>query len=119
MEDQSCPSSLIVSHVFSNHLVIRYLGDPPYDSTTASKRPRLFTSRSSPLMTIRFSNGTVASFRASGTEPKFKYYIEMKGQVGVSRETVEKDLKKMSGIILDELVKPGEHGLIVPEKKPA
>ena len=70
-------------------------------------------------MTIRFSNGTVASFRASGTEPKFKYYIEMKGKVGVSRETVEKDLKKMSDIVLNELVRPEEHGLIISEKKPA
>lgn len=97
---------------------IRFLGDPPYDSTTASKRPKLVTSKSSPMMTIRFSNGTVAQFRASGTEPKFKYYIEMKGKVGVSRETIEGDLRKMSEIILDELIKPKEHGLIVPETKP-
>lgn len=96
---------------------IRYLGDPPYDSTTATKRPRLVTSKSSPMMTIRFANGTVAQFRASGTEPKFKYYIEMKGKVGVSRKTIEEDLTKMSEIILDELIKPKEHGLIIPEKK--
>ena len=95
---------------------IRYLGEPPYDSTTTTKRPKLVTSKSSPMMTIRFTNGTVAQFRASGTEPKFKYYIEMKGKVGVSRETIEEDLKKMSEIILEELVKPKEHGLILPEE---
>ena len=43
----------------------------------------------------------------------------MKGKVGVSRETVEKDLKKMSDIVLNELVRPEEHGLIISEKKPA
>lgn len=95
---------------------IRYLGDPPFDSTTKTKRPKLVTSKSSPMMTIRFTNGTVAQFRASGTEPKFKYYIEMKGKVGVSRETIEKDLKEMSDVILEELVKPKEHGLVLPEK---
>jgi len=95
---------------------IRYLGDPPYDSTTANKRPRLVTSKSSPMMTIRFTNGTVAQFRASGTEPKFKYYIEMKGDIGVSRDTIEQELKKMSNIILEELVKPKEHGLILPSE---
>lgn len=93
---------------------IRYLGDPPYDSTTSNKRPKLATSKSSPMMTIRFTNGTVAQFRASGTEPKFKYYIEMKGQVGVKRETIEADLKKMSEVLLSELVQPDKHGLITP-----
>jgi len=68
------------------------------------------------MMTIRFTNGTVAQFRASGTEPKFKYYIEMKGDIGVSRDTIEQELKKMSNIILEELVKPKEHGLILPSE---
>jgi hypothetical protein len=45
---------------------IRYLGDPPYDSTTRDKKPKLAASKSSPMMTIRFTNGCVAQFRASG-----------------------------------------------------
>lgn len=95
---------------------IRYLGEPAYDSTTPNNLPKLVTSKSSPMMTLRFTNGTVAQFRASGTEPKFKYYIEMKGQVGVPRETIVADLKKMSDFILQELVQPDKHGLIVPSK---
>ena len=54
----------------------------------------------------------------SGTEPKFKYYIEMKGKVGVPRETIERELKEMSEIIIQELVKPKEHGLTVPGANP-
>lgn len=95
---------------------IRYLGEPAYDSTTADNLPTLATSKSSPMMTLRFTNGTVAQFRASGTEPKFKYYIEMKGKVGVPRETIEADLLKMSDIILQELVQPDKHGLMIPKK---
>ncbi|CAB9529585.1 Glucose 1,6-bisphosphate synthase [Seminavis robusta] len=94
----------------------RYLGEPAYDSTTDNKLPRLATSKSSPMITLRFTNGCVAQFRASGTEPKFKYYIEMKGQVGASRENVEAELMKFSETIIRELVKPEEHGLIVPSK---
>jgi len=95
---------------------IRYLGKPPYDSTTPDNLPKLVTSKSSPMMTLRFTNGTVAQFRASGTEPKFKYYIEMKGKVGVPREKIEADLKEMSEVLLRELVQPDKHGLIVPSK---
>lgn len=50
----------------------------------------------------------------SGTEPKFKYYLELRGRPGESREDVEKRLRKMSGIILEELVRPTEQGLILP-----
>jgi phosphoglucomutase/phosphoglucomutase/phosphopentomutase len=63
------------------------------------------------MITIRFTNGTVAQFRGSGTEPKFKYYIEMRGAVGVSRDAVTKDLEEMSNIILEKLLHPSENGL--------
>jgi len=90
---------------------IRFLGEPAYDSTVPNKKPKLFTSKSSPMMTLRFTNGCVAQFRGSGTEPKFKYYIEMKGQPGVSRAVVEEELAKFSKIIIEELVQPEKHGL--------
>jgi phosphomannomutase len=90
---------------------IRDLGYPGFDSTTADKKPTLPVSKSSPMLTLRFKNGTVAQFRASGTEPKFKYYIEMRGQPGVAREVVKKDLEEMSKIILEKLLHPKENGL--------
>jgi len=90
---------------------IRDLGVPGYDSTTRDKNPQLPTSASSPMMTIRFANGCVAQFRASGTEPKFKYYIEMQGQPGVSREEVTKELMRASSIILETLLEPDSNGL--------
>ena len=93
---------------------IRYLGEPGYDSETADKKPTLATSKSSPMLTLRFSNGTVAHFRASGTEPKFKYYIEMRGEPGVSRDKVEDELLRMSACILKEVVQPEKNGLTIP-----
>ncbi len=91
---------------------IRDLGYPGYDSTTKNKKPKLPTSKSSPMITIRFKNGTVAQFRASGTEPKFKYYIELQGKPGVKRAIVERELDTMSKIILEKLLRPKENGLI-------
>mmetsp|Transcript_23790 Transcript_23790/g.51438 ORF Transcript_23790/g.51438 Transcript_23790/m.51438 type:complete len:653 (-) Transcript_23790:138-2096(-) len=85
-----------------------------YDSTTKDKKAMLPSSASSPMITFRFDNGCVAQFRASGTEPKFKYYIEMRGRLGEKKADVEKRLTKMSGVILEELLCPAENGLILP-----
>jgi phosphomannomutase len=93
---------------------IRDLGSPGYDSTTEDKMPTLPTSASSPMITFRFVNGCVAQFRASGTEPKFKYYIELRGKPGEKRSDVERRLSEMSRIILEELLRPSENGLILP-----
>jgi phosphomannomutase len=96
---------------------IRDLGEPGYDSTKADKKPTLPTSNSSPMITMSFTNGCVAQFRASGTEPKFKYYIEMKGQPGVSRDIVQQDLTEMSSVLLETLLKPTENGLTTSRSK--
>mmetsp|Transcript_29780 Transcript_29780/g.54533 ORF Transcript_29780/g.54533 Transcript_29780/m.54533 type:complete len:635 (-) Transcript_29780:278-2182(-) len=93
---------------------IRDLGEPGFDSLSVDHRPTLPTSASSPMMTFRFKNGTVAQFRASGTEPKLKYYIEMRGQPGVDRDTVVQNLRLMSKILIEALLKPDENDLIAP-----
>lgn len=78
------------------------------------KKPVLPVSKSSPMMTIKFSNQCVVQIRASGTEPKLKYYIEMQGKPGVSRKDVENDLEQFCKIVLNELLQPEENGLIKP-----
>jgi phosphomannomutase len=93
---------------------IRDLGSVGFDSTTADNKPTLPTSASSPMITFRFTNGCVAQFRASGTEPKFKYYIELKGNAGEARSAVERRLTEMSGVILEGLLHPSKNGLILP-----
>ena len=89
----------------------RDLGEPGYDSLQSDKRPTLPTSKSAPMMTIRFTNGCVIQLRPSGTEPKFKFYIELKGKPGVSREMVEEELATMVDIVLDRLLEPVKNGL--------
>ena len=89
----------------------RDLGEPGYDSLQPEKKPTLPTSKAAPMMTIRFTNGCVIQLRPSGTEPKFKYYIEMKGQPGSAREAVENELATMVGIVLDRLLEPQKNKL--------
>mmetsp|Transcript_7178 Transcript_7178/g.15172 ORF Transcript_7178/g.15172 Transcript_7178/m.15172 type:complete len:201 (-) Transcript_7178:417-1019(-) len=93
---------------------IRDLGEPGYDSSTPDKRPTLPTSKSSPMITIGFKNGCTMQFRGSGTEPKFKYYIEMRGKVGADRESVSRDLADMCDAVLEELLWPEKNGLVRP-----
>lgn len=93
---------------------IRDLGYPGYDSSTEDKKPTLPVSKSSPMMTLHFTNGCVVQLRGSGTEPKFKYYIEMRGKPGVKRQIVQDELNKLSDIILEELLQPTLNGLIKP-----
>jgi len=93
---------------------IRDLGEPGYDSTSDNKKPSLPTSKSSPIITLRFTNGVVAQFRASGTEPKFKYYIEIQGKPGVKRDIIVKELETMTAVILEELLHPSENDLVPP-----
>mmetsp|Transcript_19360 Transcript_19360/g.28388 ORF Transcript_19360/g.28388 Transcript_19360/m.28388 type:complete len:238 (+) Transcript_19360:40-753(+) len=93
---------------------IRDLGCPGYDSEQPDGKPTLPTSSSSPMMTVRFANGCVAQFRASGTEPKFKYYIELRGKPGIKRDIVVEELKCMSDAVLEELIRPEENGLVKP-----
>ena len=65
------------------------------------------------MMSIWFKNGCVVQFHASGTEPEIKYYIEMKGQPGILRDDVMKELKEMCHIMLEELLHPAENGLVI------
>jgi len=90
---------------------IRDLGEPGYDNSKPDLKPTLPTSKSSPMITITFENGCVAQFRASGTEPKFKYYVEMAGKPGVPREKVEEELNTMVDVLLETLLEPSKNGL--------
>ena len=50
----------------------------------------------------------------SGTEPKFKYYIELRGRPGEKKFEVERRLSAMSRVILEELLQPSGNGLTLP-----
>ena len=93
---------------------IRDLGYPGYDSSTVDNKPTLPVSKTSPMITIQFTNDCVAQFRASGTEPKFKYYLEMRGKPGVERKIVENELKECSNVLLEELLELSANGLVKP-----
>lgn len=87
---------------------IRDLGGEGYDSSKPDKKPTLPTT---PMISIGFTNGCLVQLRPSGTEPKFKFYIEMKGKPSVPREAVQKELMEMAPHVLDILLQPEKNGL--------
>lgn len=91
---------------------IRDLTGKGWDSDAPDGRPSLPTSSGTHMLTYRFSNGAVATLRTSGTEPKLKWYSELRGTDPVA---AKRELARTVGLILDEMLRPEVHGL----KRPA
>ncbi|CAN0183839.1 unnamed protein product, partial [Discosporangium mesarthrocarpum] len=73
---------------------VRDLTEPGYDAETPDKRPQLPLLSAAggggggggEMLTFRLGGGAeglVATLRTSGTEPKIKYYMELRGEPGV------------------------------------
>lgn len=82
-----------------------------WDSEQADGKPVLPTSSGSHMLTFKFSNGVVATLRTSGTEPKLKYYCEIKGAVGQKEEDVRAELERTVELIMAEMLQPEKYGL--------
>ncbi|KAI9318255.1 hypothetical protein BX666DRAFT_1936551 [Dichotomocladium elegans] len=79
-----------------------------YDSTTEDHKPTLPVSSSSEMITFRLDNNTVFTIRTSGTEPKIKYYSELRGP---SEAEAKAELEGVVQAIGDELIEYQKHGL--------
>ncbi|KJE89583.1 phosphoglucomutase [Capsaspora owczarzaki ATCC 30864] len=62
-------------------VAIRHVRDltTGYDNSKPGNKATLPTSSSSQMVTFTFENGAVITIRTSGTEPKIKYYTELRG----------------------------------------
>ncbi|KAJ0398713.1 hypothetical protein P43SY_004130 [Pythium insidiosum] len=85
-----------------------------YDSEQPDHRAVLPVSSSSHMITYKFTNGCVATLRTSGTEPKLKYYVELAGKVGQTREEVTATLARQVEQIVELMLQPTENNLERP-----
>lgn len=79
-----------------------------YDTATEDHKPTLPVSASSEMITFRLANDTVFTIRTSGTEPKIKYYSELRGE---TEEQARIDLHSVVEAIGDELMEYEKNGL--------
>eukprot|EP00743_Colponemidia_sp_Colp-15_P004496 GILK01004848.1.p1 GENE.GILK01004848.1~~GILK01004848.1.p1 ORF type:complete len:617 (-),score=128.04 GILK01004848.1:158-1951(-) len=92
---------------------IRFIRDltTGFDNEQPNNTAILPTSSSSQMITFTFENGGVITLRTSGTEPKIKYYSELKGS---DEHQTKEELAAMVDAVIQELFRPEEYGLIPP-----
>eukprot|EP01086_Lenisia_limosa_P006203 TRINITY_DN24876_c0_g1_i1.p1 TRINITY_DN24876_c0_g1~~TRINITY_DN24876_c0_g1_i1.p1 ORF type:complete len:373 (+),score=163.19 TRINITY_DN24876_c0_g1_i1:548-1666(+) len=92
---------------------IRYVRDlvSGLDTSQPNNKATLPLS-STPMVTFTFENGTVATLRGSGTEPKLKYYVEVAGKVGQSREEVRQLHAAVTKAVVDNFLQPEKNNLV-------
>lgn len=104
-----------------------------FDSREPDLKARLPSSSSSQMITFYFENGLDATIRTSGTEPKIKYYTELRASpenryfsltqtsspsyflilflIDSDRAQVEATLNEMVQALVDEFLQPSVHHL--------
>ena len=86
-----------------------------YDSTLLEGQSSSIPSTpDSEMIMFEFSNKCTATLRTSGTEPKIKYYTELAGNPGETREVVSNKLYSFVSSLIEEMLQPKLNGLISP-----
>ncbi|KAM8822210.1 glucose 1,6-bisphosphate synthase isoform 1-T1 [Synchiropus picturatus] len=84
-----------------------------YDSGQPDRRSVLPVTRSSQMITFTLQNGVTATLRASGTEPKIKFYTELCAAPGQSDvRALEEELQRASAALVDDFLEPERNHLI-------
>ncbi|KYQ89432.1 phosphoglucomutase [Tieghemostelium lacteum] len=76
-------------------------------------KAQLPTSSSTQMITFYFTNGSIATLRGSGTEPKLKYYVE---SIGSDKLQVQQTLTKLVSLVIEKLLRPKENELTPPKE---
>uniref|UniRef100_A0A8R1EK80 Alpha-D-phosphohexomutase alpha/beta/alpha domain-containing protein n=1 Tax=Caenorhabditis japonica TaxID=281687 RepID=A0A8R1EK80_CAEJA len=86
-----------------------------YDNSKPGNKPVLPLSTSSEMVTFFLKSGSITTLRASGTEPKIKYYIELITAPGKTQEdlsSVIAELDQLEADVVATLLRPKQFGLI-------
>ncbi|CAI5445952.1 unnamed protein product [Caenorhabditis angaria] len=86
-----------------------------YDNSKPDNKPVLPLSTSSEMVTFFLKNGSITTLRASGTEPKIKYYIELVTAPGKTQndlDSVIAELDQLENDVVATLLRPQQFGLI-------
>lgn len=84
-----------------------------YDSSQPGQKCVLPVTKNSQMVTFTFQNGCVATLRTSGTEPKIKYYAELRAAPGQSDPAcLKEELQKLIHVLVEEFLEPDKNKLI-------
>lgn len=65
------------------------------------------------MITFYFENGAIATIRASGTEPKLKYYVEV---VGTDAAEARSKMDAMTAAVVENFLKPEQNNLVTKKE---
>ncbi|TGZ73225.1 hypothetical protein CRM22_001645 [Opisthorchis felineus] len=85
-----------------------------FDDNYPDKKARLPVSKSSQLITFTFDNNVSLTIRTSGTEPKIKYYSELRAKPGSSHseQALAAELEELIGLVVKEFYRPEVYGFV-------
>jgi len=63
------------------------------------------------MITLFFENGAIVTLRGSGTEPKLKYYAEMRGKFE-DKDILDKLLQDLVDSVATDFLQPDLNGLV-------
>lgn len=79
-----------------------------YESNTPDKKSLIPATPDSQMITLQFDNSAILTIRASGTEPKIKWYGEIaKG----TYEEAKKEIDQLISEVIDLFMQPGKYNL--------
>lgn len=83
-----------------------------YDTAYTDLKARLPVSRSSQFITFRFDNNVCLTLRTSGTEPKIKFYTELRSEPGDGRTeaSLTEELCELIDLMVKEFYEPEKNG---------
>lgn len=76
------------------------------DLNTPAETAPLPATPGSEMLMFSFANNCTVTLRTSGTEPKIKYYIEMGGHPGMTKDQVAEELSLFSDRVIKALLQP-------------
>jgi phosphomannomutase len=65
------------------------------------------------MLMFTFENHVTMTLRTSGTEPKIKYYTEIKGDIGQKRSEIQQNLMVFVNNVLIQMLEPERYGLTI------
>uniref|UniRef100_A0A915KJB8 Alpha-D-phosphohexomutase C-terminal domain-containing protein n=1 Tax=Romanomermis culicivorax TaxID=13658 RepID=A0A915KJB8_ROMCU len=93
---------------------IKYVRDltAGYDNSRPDTKPILPVSSSTQMITFTLENGSVFTLRASGTEPKIKYYIEIILHKYGNVTEASKMLQEVKKALIEDFLQPDINKLV-------
>ncbi|KAH6565777.1 hypothetical protein BASA50_003368 [Batrachochytrium salamandrivorans] len=80
-----------------------------YDSAQPDKKPTLPVSASAQMLTLELENGALITLRTSGTEPKIKYYTELRA---TTLAQAKQDLQTVVDSMIENCLCPKQNNLV-------